>query len=379
MAFKRKGGASYYFQARVRDGYKSLSTGTDRKAVAKNIEDMWHDLATGHRAWDVLDAVLDGRLKIGELYDRWTVSQKNVDVVRRDLEDVDLAAFVSDFTEVYGKRRPKALARALAHLRWLLPTGETLPRSLVTKKYFAEKFNSYRDEQGATVSGNTLRRVHSAWSTFFDFLVERDVYESNAMGGVKAPVEQVQPVEWYELPTCKKVVAGAPTPELRAAFALAYGGALELGAIITLRREQVDEATEEVHALGTKAHKRNRVVRVDAWAWPYIKPVLANKTPTALLFPEEWRKDPSVLSKAHKRAVTDMKLDLKLTLHHARHAWAVRNLRAGVPVAVAQHQLGHSTPTLTLRTYGGFIPLGEDRAHWAEVVEQHQARRTGVA
>ncbi|HZM28562.1 MAG TPA: tyrosine-type recombinase/integrase [Gemmatimonadales bacterium] len=59
----------------------------------------------------------------------------------------------------------------------------------------------------------------------------------------------------------------------------------------------------------------------------------------------------------------DMNLDLKLTLHHARHAWAVRKVRARVPVAVVQAQLGHSSPMLTLRRYGAFIPDGADRAH----------------
>jgi len=132
MAFKRKGGASWYFQAATRGGYKSLSTGTPRKALATQIEEMWHDLATGHRAWDILQAVLDGRLKIGELYDRWTLSQKKIDVVRRGLEDVDLATYVAPFTAAYGVRRPKAVAKVLVHLRRLLPPEQSVPRSRMT-------------------------------------------------------------------------------------------------------------------------------------------------------------------------------------------------------------------------------------------------------
>jgi integrase len=70
-----------------------------------------------------------------------------------------------------------------------------------------------------------------------------------------------------------------------------------------------------------------------------------------------------------------MKLTPRLTLHQARHHYAVTHLRAGVPVAVVQAQLGHSTPMLTLSTYGAFIPTGADREKWEREVEADQKRR----
>jgi len=147
------------------------------------------------------------------------------------------------------------------------------------------------------------------------------------------------------------------------------------GAIVPLRREQVHDATQEVHAAGTKAHRRNRVVRIDSWAWPYIADIVRDKLPSAYLFPDAWREDETRLTRAHGRAVKEMTLAPALSLHRARHHWAVTHLRAGVPVAVVQAQLGHSTPMLTLKTSGAFIPTGDDRERWAEVVEQDQARR----
>jgi integrase len=72
----------------------------------------------------------------------------------------------------------------------------------------------------------------------------------------------------------------------------------------------------------------------------------------------------------------NLKLSRRLKVHAARHHWAVTHLRAGVPVAVVQRQLGHSTPMLTLQTYGAFIPTGEDRAHWTQHVTLAEARRT---
>jgi integrase len=378
MSFKRKGSALYYFQGRTQDGYTRLSTGTDRKALALEVERMWQKLAVGHRAWDVLQAVLDRRLGIGALYDRWQAARQDVEAIRRDLEDVDLARFVESFGAVYGLSRPKAVAKTLRRLRWLIPEGQPLPRSAVTREYLLAKLHDYRDEHGQPVCANTLRRVHSAWSVFFAYLVEREVFEDNPMAKVGRPAATEPPIGYYELETVKRLVAGAPTQELRAAFALAYGGALELGAILALRREQVHESTQEVHAPGTKTYRRDRTVAVSAWAWPYIAAVLKDKLPTAYLFPDQWRKDPSVVSKLHKRAVKDMKLAPTLTLHHARHHWAVTHLRAGMPVALVQAQLGHSTPVLTLKVYGAFMPQGADRAHWRDVVEQDQQRRAAT-
>jgi integrase len=56
--------------------------------------------------------------------------------------------------------------------------------------------------------------------------------------------------------------------------------------------------------------------------------------------------------------VSELELTPRLTVHQARHHWAVTALRAGVPVAIVQHQLGHSTAVLTLQTDGAFIPQG---------------------
>jgi integrase len=107
----------------------------------------------------------------------------------------------------------------------------------------------------------------------------------------------------------------------------------------------------------------------------YIREIVNDKLPTAYLFPEAWREDPTRLSRLHGQAVHDMKLEPALSLHHARHNWAVTHLRAGMPVALVPAQLGHSTPVLTLKTYRAFIPQGDDRAHWRNIVEQDQKGR----
>jgi integrase len=70
-----------------------------------------------------------------------------------------------------------------------------------------------------------------------------------------------------------------------------------------------------------------------------------------------------------------LKLPQVLRLHAARHHWAVTNLRAGVPVAVVQHQLGHSSASITLNTYGAFLPSAADREHWRAKLAEAERKR----
>ena len=82
------------------------------------------------------------------------------------------------------------------------------------------------------------------------------------------------------------------------------------------------------------------------------------------------------MSQWHRYSIRKgLKLAQVLRLHSARHHWAVLNLRAGVPVAVVQHQLGHASASMTLNVYGAFLPSAADREHWrARLLRQ---RRNG--
>jgi hypothetical protein len=54
---------------RTRTGWQQLGAGTPSKALARQMAAMWDTLAREHRAWDLLESVLRGQVKIGRLYD----------------------------------------------------------------------------------------------------------------------------------------------------------------------------------------------------------------------------------------------------------------------------------------------------------------------
>lgn len=368
MVFRRQKSVRFYFQARTETGWEQAATGTPNRILAQKIEAMWEQLAAEHRAWDVLNRVRAGEISIGQLWDIWVATKQNVPEIRRRLDDTDLEPVVDDFLKVYGLKRPKNVAPTRHRLRYLVPQDQPLPRSVVTTEWLTGKLYAYPGGAG------TLRGVHSAWSVFFDYCTRvRKLFDMSPMINVDRPPAPMSVVRFYELDVVERIVAAQPDAQRRAFMAIAYGCGIESGVIRGLYRSDLEPADKEIHAPGTKTHTRQRMARVSAWAWPYIWKYAKDLLPTARLFPVEWR--PDVVSRMHEATVTALKLPEALTLHEARHHWAVTHLRAGVPVAVVQHQLGHSTPILTLKTYGAFIPTGADRAKWDRQVTKDLKRR----
>lgn len=367
MVFKRKGSKRLYFQARTETGWRQQPTGTTNRVQAQKVEAMWERLALEHRAWDLLNPVLAGDVKVTRLWDLWRETRESVPEMRRRMADSDLAPLVTEWAKVYGRQRPANAPKNVALVRTLIAEGSTLPRSQVTTAWLTERLYAH------TGKASTLRGLASAWSMFFAYLTDvHGLFDLNPMLRVKRPSPTPPSVKFFELDAVDRIVAYQPTPALRAFYAIAYGAGIETGVSLNLTRADLNQADKEIRAYGTKTATRDRMARVSAWAWPIIWKHAKELLPTARLFPADWRDDQ--VSKWHADTLKALGLP-HLKLHNARHFWAVNHLRAGVPLEVVRRQLGHSTPVLTLKTYGQFIPSGEDRAKWEAAVVSDQARR----
>lgn len=73
------------------------------------------------------------------------------------------------------------------------------------------------------------------------------------------------------------------------------------------------------------------------------------------------RLDPTTVRRALARASELAGIE-RVVPHHLRHTFASRALDEGVPVHVVSSLLGHSCPTVTLRTYAHVIPSSVQRA-----------------
>lgn len=104
------------------------------------------------------------------------------------------------------------------------------------------------------------------------------ILTSNVVRDVQAPPMKRPKAVEIDLADVKRIVDGAPCP-FRPLFALLYGAGVEMSAALTCVESDVDTQRREVCARATKAHTRDRVVRVAEWAWPYVEQHLATLTP----------------------------------------------------------------------------------------------------
>lgn len=373
MPFRRRGRPTWYFQALTRNGnHRSLSTGSSVKTTAVEVENMWSTLARGHRAWDVLERVEQGQIGIGALLDAWRSSRGMPDRLRHRLKDVDLALLAQEYLSYYestGKREDTN--QHVRHaIEWLLPPGKTLRSTEVSTAWLAEKLASY------PASPSTRRKVRSEWNGLFEWLVDvKELLEQNPLRRVKPPALPPRRIEFYELDTVERIVFSQPTEERRALFALMYGSGIEVSTALRLTRENVLPNTKEVRAPGTKAHTRDRMVRVSDWAWEAFWG-FAKLRLHGTLFSAKWR---HTVSDWHRTTVVQLNLPERLPLKNARHHWAATRFRASAPIQVVQRQLGHASPTLTLNTYGPFLPTSRDHDRIEDnLLEYEKERRSAM-
>jgi integrase len=382
MAYRRTGRPTFYFEARTETGRKQLSTGTPSRALARRIEETWEQIAVSHRAWDLLGEVLAGRLAIGRLYDLWSETRGALDEVRRRLHDVDLDAIVDEWNALHARSvKSDSAKHALAHVRGLIPRGTRTPSSAMTTERLAAKLSKYESRR------NTLRKVHSSWSVFFDYCTRlRGLYATSPMRDVPRPKQEKSPIRFYELDDVERIIDWQPTAQRRALFALLYGTGVEISVALGLTRADLNPATREVRAPGTKTSTRDRIARVADWAWPALWELAQPMLPATPLFPDKWDRWTASdwhrqtvgegVKDTHGRVVHDgLKLRERLPMKNARHHWAVRRLRSGSPIHDVQRQLGHESPKLTLDVYGAFVPTGADRDHAEKRATEYEERR----
>ena len=349
--------------------YPRLSSGTRDYDTAQAMEDMVRALTRrGSRAWDIIDAVHQKRVKIERVYDYYP---DRLDALRELLKDVDLAAAVDKWEKHVAERvKSKDLAESTAvHYRrqvaWLCPKDEDgarkpVPRSTFTKKALAAKLE---DVPG---SGTSKRRYAAAWGSLLTYLVEHDYLDRNPMADVTVPKNnRAERPRIERLEDVIRFVNAMPAGPHRAAAAFREGAGVELQAMLnTRRRDIVDEANRVIWAHGEKNDARDRQVIVDEWAFKIIMDYVrsAGLHPDALLFP-------GVTERNHRKAVYDVRDALRAKgvnipanykPHSCRNTYAVRGLKAGRDPVLLASNLGHVDTSELLRLYGKHRPAITD-------------------
>ncbi|HSY81033.1 MAG TPA: tyrosine-type recombinase/integrase [Gemmatimonadaceae bacterium] len=364
--YRRPGRPNLYAKLRTETGWTSLCLVTPNRSLAGRMETMWETLATSHRAWDLLNPVIDGERNIGALYDLWVSTKGKVDDIRERLNDEPLAPHVEEFLAAYasGGRVAGSVQNVTTQLRWLIPVDSPMTKSQATAVYLTKRLAKYPGGR------NTRRKVHTSWSVFFKYCTTvAKLYAITPMTNVERPKRYKPLPMFYEAEDVGRIVTAASSPSMRAVLALMYGTGIEVSIAIAFRKRDFRELVHsdsvygEVRAPGTKEHTRDRVCIIAAWAWPIVKAYMEPLQPADRLWPGMYRTSPE---HAHRRIVKALGLDPRYPLYNSRHHWAATRLRAGMPLELVQKQLGHASPRTTLEDYGQFVPTGADRVMWEQ-------------
>ena len=388
MVYRRDGTEVWLIAVPTRTGRTKRSTGTTHRSTAKAMERMLIELGSkGQRAWDLLDRVEANTLSLTTLFDAWRAN--DLAGLRQRLDEVNLADHIAGWAAWLADRvKPDTAAHYLVQVRTLIPDGARFPASrftgpevakwlasrtaLVQKRRPTKKGKSHRkeDPNPRAVSASTKRKYKAAAQSFGTYLVEQGVIATNPVRDVSAPPQAKPRVVEIDLDDARRIVDRAPAP-YEALFALLYGTGIEISAALSCVEADVDIDHREVRARGTKAHTRDRIVRVAEWAWPYIARHLNALTPGERLFRgiDRW-----MAGDAH----TDRLKGLGLPhhrLHDARHFYAIRAVRAGTPYELVARQLGHADVAMVAKVYGRFAPRSDERDRWERLAAQQDAER----
>jgi integrase len=359
MSIYRRGTKwSVYVPTRT-GGRVSRTSGTSEKALAKQMDAMLQRLAN-KREWVFLDAVAEGKLSVGDLFDADV--RNELEALSGKLNDVDVAPFIAPWADAVRARTSTTSDTAqqyVTKIRSLVPEEGTLLRSELTYARLTEWLSQL------PVGPSTKRKYHAAMSSFCEHLLRAGIIDVNPMRNVKAPPAAAPRKRWLEFNQVIELV-DAHDERYRPLCALIHGTGIEISAALKLRACDFDRVRKEVRARGTKTHTRDRVAVIAEWAWQYIEPRLATLLPQAMMFPntDRWR-----ALDALKAACSSIGLN-DYTLHDARHTYAVIAIRNGAPFEVVAEQLGHANISQVVKVYGRFRPNADEKRRW----EAHLAK-----
>jgi len=256
----------------------------------------------------------------------------------------------------WAERRASSstVAKYRTQLAALFPPGAPFRRSEFTRRRISESLAAL------PCSGSTARRYLAAWSSFASFLVDRDILDANPVRSVRAPRPNPPRELWLTLEDVTRLVDAQPEP-FRTLAALREGAGVEISAALTVRRCDVDLPRGTVFVRGTKTPSRTRPVAVESWAMDRLASYLRARpsTPDAPLFPGVTERRALDVQRI---ALRQLGLDVRYTLHDARHSYAVRRMKAGDDPHMVAHNLGHRDPVMVLRVYGKYRPTAYDLA-----------------
>lgn len=344
----------------------SVSPPNAEALVLENFRPSW--ARRGSRSWDVIDAIVERRIKIERVFDFYP---ERLDELRAEIADEDLGPAVDAWDrELSVRQRAGDLAPAtVAHYRrqvnWLFPKDEDGARKPVRRSTLTSAF--LKAKLGAVAGSSTNKRRHAAgWNSLLSYLVEAGKLERNPLDSVTLPANnKTNRPRIDRLEDVIRFVNTFPEGPHRAAAAFQEGAGVEMQAMLnTYRRDIVDEAHRVIWAHGGKNDHRDRQVIVDEWAFTIIMAYVRKHPmhPDAKLFGEITEDTHRARWYEVRDALRSKGVNIPANYkpHSCRNTFAVRGLKDGRDPVLLSSNLGHADTSELLRLYGKHRPAITD-------------------
>jgi integrase len=213
-----------------------------------------------------------------------------------------------------------------------------------------------------------LRRLAAAQS-FAAYLVEVGVLTTNPIRDVQAPPPAKPREVEIALADVLRIVENAPAP-YPALFGLLYDAGVEVSAALGCVESDVDVERRELRARGTKAHTRDRIVRVAEWEWPFLEKHHATLTPGERVFRgrDRWQ-----VGGAHRARLVALGLPHH-RVHDSRHFYRDAGNQSRHSYELVARQLGHADIAMVAKVYGRFAPRSDERDRWERIAAEQDTK-----
>lgn len=330
-------------------GFKQRSTCTSDPALARKIKRMCEDLKDSQK-YDVLDAVLSGKLTLPRLYAEY--SANNVAGVRANLASIDLTEHLDGWGSwvMANNGTQQTVDTYRAQVDTLVKDHFQL--SALTTPAITRWLTSLPD-----ITTGTRRKYLYALKSFIRYLQGMELLKDDPTAGMKAPKKNAPRLRWETQANDERIVKAAPA-DYKALLAFIKATGAEVSAALDTLRRDVDLDEGLAHIRGSKNERRNRHdALIEAWALPILREHCRTLTTNAPLWPGVTRYH------AHWHHQTTCEaLEIEdYTLRDARHSWAVRCRKRGGSLEEIASQLGHKNIYMAATVYGVFKPTIAER------------------
>lgn len=336
--------------------------------------------ATGYH-WRVMwrDATGQQRTKRGfktkrdaQTYERQVMAELAAGVTKPRDTKRTLDTFVPDWKVTHTNKKPATIAKANSTLNnYVLPTWGAYPVTKITEIGIQRWVDQLSQDLSASTIGNILTPLRD----LLELAKKAGYIDHNPALGVKAPKRHKADVEPLTAEQVLALVNHTPDTYKLVVMLLATTG-LRWGELIALRPKDVigdnrlritRSYSSQTGTFGaTKTHE-NRTVTTTPEVYHWLREHMAGIDREELIWEAPQAGGPLkppngathwFMAAVRRCQADDETFPRRFTVHGLRHTAASLMIRSGVNVKLVQRQLGHSSATITLDTYGHLYPDG---------------------